>query len=597
MLNLRKITNALKIHGIHQAGIHRTSDYREYPKILDNALVIKYGNRFCCRKALIIEGLSTSLSEMGAADLLSFLRGYFKTLNSGFPIEVRTFIVPTDKDEYLKGLEKRISTLELILESNPSSHNVRKELQFLRKLRERITKDGLPPVTLIALIFTEACSDDLNTALEDAKHQCRILKNTLSSLGLRVSEVRGLRSKIMIKLFFRHHSWSADNLLNKLMLKLMGLQTLVGVAVSLMHPFILSGEVLNTLKTTGLYLGKDPDSGERVFWNINESLSPHVLVVGPTGSGKTEFLSILASRILKFYGRGSLIFDVKNEYPERLERRCVNYRRIVVGENASLSLEDLIKYFPRKVRSGVLTDVIAKSYGLHNSRDFVSALYKASEYSLEFYCSDLADCMIKYLESYEEPYLTFMVSKILSEINSVSPKGVRSLAEIITSFLIKPYDNILVIDVSRAASIGYGLVNLSVSYLSAAVKAVIPHLKPSRKPFNLRAAVILDEGWIYVSRLASEIASLMRISRSYGLMICIATQNIKDLDLMGEGVIDNLGLLVALASPDASYWKSLAGYVRISNEEVNRYTALLGRGEGIVRMSPDPRPKIVSFRE
>ncbi len=565
-------------------------------EIREDYIILRHKNGVCCRKLLLIENISGTLADMGVADLLHYLRGYFKTLNLGFPLEIRTYVVPTDRDEYLKELEKHISTLEIMLESNPSAVNVRKKLQHLKKVRDTIVKDGIPPISMVALMIVEACGEDLEETLEELDRRCRIVRNTFSSLGIRVGSVRGLRRHFLLRLFFRHSPWPRGGGITKLALRFAGLRTFAGAATALLYPFIISSTSLVAAGSKGIYLGRDPDSGERVFWDVSRSLSPHVLVVGPTGSGKTEFLAILVSRLLSFFGKGSIILDIKGEYPSRLERRGVPFKRYVLGEDLELNLRDLSELYPKRLRPGILTDIIVKSYELLSKKELVSAVYRGVEYSLSIECRDVLDCLRRYVESYEEPYVTYVISRVASEIKSVQPGYGVSLTSLLLEALSGNLKEVAVLDGSKLASSSRNLVNLAICYMSSAIRAVIQSSKPSTKPFRFRTALVLDEGWLYVQRLTEEVSSLMRLGRSYGVMVCIATQSIDDLRVLGSGVTNNLGLLVAMASPDPSYWESLTGFMHFPPREVQRFTTLLGRGEGIVRISPDPRPRVVSFK-
>ncbi len=574
---------------------HTSDEHRDF-EIQGDYVIMRHRNNICCRKLLLVENISETLADMGVADLLHYLRGYFKTLNLGFPLEIRTYVVPIDKDEYLKVLEKRISTLEIMLESNPSAVNVRKKLQHLRKVRDTIVKDGIPPISMIALLVVEACGEDIKQATEELERRCRIVRNTFSSLGIRVSPVKGIRKHFIRRLFFRCSPWPRGNGIAGLSLKFAGLRTFASAATTLLYPFIISSTALTTTSSKGIYLGKDPDSGERVFWDISKSLSPHVLVVGPTGSGKTEFLAVLVSRLLSFFGKGSIILDIKGEYPLRLERHGVPFKHYVLGEDLELNLNGLSKLYPKRLCSGVLTDVIVKSYELLNKKEMVSAIYRGIEYSLNIGCQDLLDCLRQYVESYEEPYITYAVSRIVSEVKSVSTGSGASLSSLMLEALHGGLREVVVLDESKIASSSRNLVNLAICYMSSAVKASIQASRPSARPFHFKTALVLDEGWLYIQKLTEEVSSLMRLGRSYGVMVCIATQSIDDLRVLGSGVTNNLGLLVAMASPDPGYWESLTGFMHFPLREIQRFTTLLGRGEGIVRISPDPRPRAVSFK-
>ena len=115
-------------------------------------------------------------------------------------------------------------------------------------------------------------------------------------------------------------------------------------------------------------------------------------------------------------------------------------------------------------------------------------------------------------------------------------------------------------------------------------------LSPSRLKNSLipKIALIFDEGWIYLKK-NDLVINLIRLGRGYGALVALATQDINDIIELGYGLLDNVGLFIVLASPDRSYWNKVSQVLRI-RRDIEQYSLLLGRGEGIVRISPDPRP-------
>ncbi len=569
-----------------------------YPKFMKgNIIVFKTGNTVCCKKILLVKNLSTTLLEMGAADLLSFARGYLRTLNMGFPIEIRTFVVPIDKDTYLRDLERRVSTLKVIIESNPSASKIKARLEELLKIRDHIVKHGLPPVGLVALIVTEACNACIDEALTKVNRQARLLKNAFSSLGIRVEDMGKVSSALLKQLFFRHDQRSRLNGIAGHFVRKLYAKVFIGLSALLLQPFTLGGDLLSNVRSGGIYLGRNPENEEKIFWNVRSSLSPHVLVIGPTGSGKTEFLALLTTRVQHIYGIGGIVLDIKGEYSERLRRRGAKFVELRPGENLRLDLQAISELLPPNSRAGIVTDIIAGAYPNLQQRETLSILYRAVERSLGLHCRSLARCVRKYVELERGGYESYSVSKALSEIGLLSECGGTSFSDVMLEHIVNRSQTITLLNLSRVAAVSRELIDFTIHYMTRCLKAIIALISPSKKVFDLRSTLVLDEGWIYVSRLAREISSLMRLGRSYGIMVCVATQSLNDLKSLGEGIMNNVGLLIALASPDRAYWRELSDYIRIPDIEVNRYTTLLGRGEGIVRISPDPRPRIVSFRD
>jgi len=150
----------------------------------------------------------------------------------------------------------------------------------------------------------------------------------------------------------------------------------------------------------------------------------------------------------------------------------------------------------------------------------------------------------------------------------------------------------IIIDLSKIMRIDPGTMRLYLSIMVHLIKSFVMRYRGIVKRPKL---IVFDESWMYVKELKDELYSIMRLGRSYGLSIAVATQHPDDLESFREVAIDNSGLLIAMASPDEEFWTLLTKYMRLSREDIKYITAGLSRGEGVARISPNPRPVPIKF--
>ena len=554
-------------------------------KVRGDVIIFSADKLLCGKKILVVEGLAGSVIESSGDEVIHFLRAYFNTLNLGFPLEVRTYVTPVNRDAYLRELDKKIENLMLVLEANPTNSKLRTEIEKLRKLRDKVLKMGLSPFDTVAFFSIEACADSEDAVLKTLESRAKILENSLEALGIRVRELRGLRRKLILKLFFRPYGWRGGSLVEKLLAAIsIPKIRVVDFKGAVLHPFIINARTRFTLRSSGILLGTNVITKEKVYWNLEKSLSPHVLVVGPTGSGKTEFLAALVKRLRDVYGIKAIILDVKGEYHSRLAKRGIRVKLARLGENAGLGLRDVAIRLPKESRVGMITELLVNAFALAHEREVISALYHTLDNVLSDYLirSDWLREAVDYVTTFEDGYLCYKVSTIL---NYIAPfESGESLFNLITNLT----SDALIIDLSYAISVSTALASLAAGAVIKSIELTI--LSPSRlrNSFIPSTALIFDEGWIYLKR-NDLVVHLVRLGRGFGALAALATQDINDIINLGYGLMDNIGLFLAFSSPDRSYWSKLSQILRI-RRDIEQYSMLLGKGDGVVRISPDPRP-------
>ena len=111
---------------------------------------------------------------------------------------------------------------------------------------------------------------------------------------------------------------------------------------------------------------------------------------------------------------------------------------------------------------------------------------------------------------------------------------------------------------------------------------------------DIKLVLVLDEAWLYVPHTThSIITKVLRLARSYGVSMLMATQSLGDLGEYKDLILSNCGLLIALASNTKSYWIELAKYLNLSPRLINRALELQEKGEGVALLAPSKTPRFV----
>ncbi len=564
--------------------------------VVSNSVVFRLNNKLMCgKKLLLVKGFASSISEVGSKEAPYVLKTYYNVLNLGFPVEIRTYIMPLDKGSFINRIDKNIDELNLVLEINPSSTNVKRKLDKLRRLRDLAVNDGLSPYDVIAIFAVEACDEDLDGVIKKLSIRSKVLRDSLHSVGIKAEEINIHDTNDLIKLFFRFSSTSRGfSKVKEILVRSRYVVNVLGYHFFTLVPFLISSATQYLLRYKGVYLGRNIDTNELVYWDLKSSMSPHVLVIGPTGSGKTEFLSLLIFRIVDTYGVPAVVFDVKGEYSERLSKWGCRFYEYVIGNNAGLGIGKLLTYVPRKFRANWLTDVLSTVFTYEPlSKEVTSAFYRAANEVLNSISSisdfnEVLNQILSYVSSFEDPYVSYRIAKVVKLISSLDQGP-----SIIDSVLSRG-NCVYVINLTDVLSLGINYVSLVSNILIKTMEIYLSRIgKPARIP-NLTLLLVFDEGWALL-RPSNAVSEIIRLGRSYGVVTALASQRISDVASKDPSIISNIGLLVAMPSPDREYWQELSDYMSLHDELIKRFSTTLSRGETVIRISPDPRPIALKF--
>ena len=363
-----------------------------------------------------------------------------------------------------------------------------------------------------------------------------------------------------------------------------------GVVITSPHSIYISPLIKTALHSRGIHnggilIGRILNSERNIFWNPNKSMSPHVIVVGPTGSGKTETLTSIATRMNMIFSVTVLMIDIKGDIASRLSRRGHRFHMIDISRTPLGSLYPF--YVEPLTRAGQVFESIVSSYEITDMR-IQASIYRALRGAFErkplptwgHVASEVAR---------EEDSVRTMVFRIVDEISQLD--GGR---QAIGHYEIREREVNIVslarISKEREEMLGYAMNMVfqdMINYMSAR------NIDPGR----VRGALVIDEAWILSrhGRSAGRVLNLVKLSRGYGLSVLLATQSFRDLGDMWDRILENSGLLIVLNNPSNRFWRDASNFLKIDRGVIRDLMVVMGRGDAIIRILPDPRPIPVSL--
>ncbi|MEM4774901.1 MAG: DUF87 domain-containing protein, partial [Sulfolobales archaeon] len=462
---------------------HETYEFR------DGLLVYREGPEVCLKRVIKVASVSTAIQDLDDYASIKYIKAYINAFNLGFPLEFHTFIKPVDRLAFVKNLERIIAENTIAYEVNPFKADSRLKAERAKYIRTKVLKDSLQPFETEVYIAVTACDVDFESSLEVLKARIKVLRSALNTLGIDIEEIDAERafSRMLLAGLPKKKRGLLHRVVDKLRKRTIAAD-LISIPVFTFIPLL--GRTRPSLRSYGIKLGIDLDSGEEVYWNLDEVTSPHVLVVGPSGIGKTTFLAGLALSLNKA-GLGVLVIDPKNEYKKIFESRGKKVAHFTLGRNISIGLVELLK----AVRSNLdrdLVEVLLDIMSFHrelNKRDVFSCLHTALSNLTtipERGDLELVNSLKRFSRYCSEEYSEYVINKVLSVLAAVSG-GDRGLFS-----LFKELDGLNVLDVSPILSIDPSLMPILLKVISVAMKTMSTSY-PMRSDY--RRVVVIDEAW------------------------------------------------------------------------------------------------------
>ncbi len=350
-------------------------------------------------------------------------------------------------------------------------------------------------------------------------------------------------------------------------------------------PFLRTSLHSRGIHKSGILIGRIINSGRNIFWNPNSSMSPHVIVVGPTGSGKTETLISIATKMHSLLSTTILAIDVKGDIEARLLKRGYSFRSIDVPRTPLGSLYPF--YIDPNARVGQVFEAIVSSFDVNDIK-MQAAIYKAIKRAYEKTPTPTWQNILSEL-SQEDEHVRIMISRIIDEISYLDG-GKQQVGhyEIVEG-------EINIISLSKISKEK----EETLSYAMNIVFQDMLNYMSSRHvdPRYVGGAIVIDEAWILTrkGRSSTRLLNLVKLSRGYGLSVLLATQSFKDFGDDWDRILENSGLLIALSNPSKRFWSDASKFLKIDRETIEELMVVMGRGDALIRILPDPRPLPVSL--
>ncbi|BDB97049.1 DNA import protein CedB [Saccharolobus caldissimus] len=532
----------------------------------NSSYVIENGvfyNKYIANSVLIVDDIQLNYRDYDDAYLRSQILSFHKILDIAKNVNIIMKREHIDKNNYIESLLQRIQSLRVIVESDPSNEKAKRKLQLMQNIVSKIESGETPFKYEMYIIIP---SKDKENALATAN----TIKQGLESLGIKSRLASSYEIRKLIDSFFEVGINS-----NKIIFP---------TQIPYLTPISIEKKPKYDLIENGILLGKELDTNNLIFWNINKSINNHVLVIGPTGSGKTEFLIWLSILLNLFYNSTIILFDVKGDIKSRFLKYRIPFNLI----NPLLCKLGLLEEteIPKTIRLLQIERIIFNSFRLNKLQSSVFYTYlnrlldntifknTVKWKELEKYINEINDIQLRY-------YLNKLVN-ILSSLDDIE-------LPVISSKIDENEINIVDLTIIKDEEIKR-LIIYSILY------EIYNKLSLDRIYDKTKLFIVLDEAWTILKSESEDypiVADLIKRGRGHGISIIMATQNLEDLGGLANVYLENIGLAVFMNNGDKKFWQEIRRFVTIDESLISGNLIFLNKGEALVRFLGDPRPLLV----
>jgi len=319
-----------------------------------------------------------------------------------------------------------------------------------------------------------------------------------------------------------------------------------------------------------------------IYWNICEEKNPHLIVLGTSGSGKTETLKAIVNELNK-NKISSLIIDFHNEYEQvasnilDLRKRTINpleFSNNEKAENIVYEVADIIKKVFKlgEIQESILRQAVKQSY-----LEYGINLKKKENYKMFPNFLDIE----KNIYRQENPSNKVVINSLMSRIEIL--------------FDIEIFSNTTNIEFNRLFK-ETTVVQLK-DFPTERVKSVIAefflnklsyHIYSLDKSKKIRLYCVIDEAHRLMYE-NSPLDRLLREARKYGIGIILASQRPSDFN---ETVLANSG---ALLSFQCNLEKDAKFVAKQFNLESRKIKNLTEPGLGYIKFSRSEKAEKISI--
>ena len=477
---------------------------------------------------------SNSLGECIAAIIVdnieclsSLVDGSQELLEHILSLGVRSVLLQAETIDTVKAakrIESKLLTYRVILEKHPENKTVEARLRILSRIYERIT-EGHAPLKARYVFFVKSKN------CEDVSEKATTITGLL--------KVHGCGSKLVC----------GDDVVKILLGKPV---EYVDSKTAIEPIQYLSWRFRNDSEFS-LYIGREVATGLPAYislWSPKSGAS-HVLVLGPTGKGKTTLLATMVARILALDLATLTIIDPKGDLINALENLVDNI--IVVDE-------------------AMLVDILC---GVKSSRIPLCSIVGAGIELSKAECRliDTSSFCGKYSDG-SDIYITS--TRVKLHFAGIDVERLCECSEKRASI----DEKVLVYDLSKLNDIAK---NVGLAAILALHYNYYLRLGVSNE---FRRVVIVDEAWRFSQRAKMLADVIVKEFRSLGISLILSTQDPTD---VSESVWNNIGIAIVFGSHDREYVKRVQRLLKLSEDEAEKLR-WLGVGEAMIKLQHSPRP-------
>ncbi|MEM1674995.1 MAG: helicase HerA-like domain-containing protein [Desulfurococcaceae archaeon] len=510
-------------------------------------LIIKNKSNVNVIRFLIVDEADFGLNTSSSEEIKRFVETYssiVEKLPEGS--EIKVIKQSIDLNKYISRLSNEILNLKATIDVVEEPHVKQRALVKLRVLEsiyEYILR-GNSVMRLNMIIKIRGSGRTVSEAISSVSTISSIVKNLLlNELKLRVRDAS-----------------SRD--INRILKYEIGLKQEINVKnivldthrVSSLLPIPVSKKP--DISDNGLLIGLDIESNWPVVIPYSV-LNKHVLVIGPTGRGKTTLLASIIENIVVDSGIKVMAIDFKS---------------------------DLIKY----IGKGLVEIATPQDYPLNivYKPDFIESI----EWSL--IVSDILSNVLKIDQSYLVKILVKIVNRKNNSVENsdlLIDKDLSILSPAIELLTSRPNYNGLkkiinenvVFDLSGHGS---AFQNTYCGLLLYLYKKIVFENN------NVNRLIVIDEAWRIGSlRILLE---LVKEGRGRNIGVVMSTQNPSDLP---REIIENTHLLIIFGSPNEDYRESIRRILGLPHSLVSKLS-YLNIGEAVLLNALDPHPVLIRIK-
>ncbi|MBN2230286.1 MAG: DUF87 domain-containing protein [Candidatus Thorarchaeota archaeon] len=320
---------------------------------------------------------------------------------------------------------------------------------------------------------------------------------------------------------------------------------------------------------------------KEITWSPYDGASPHLIIVGMTGVGKTQTMKAIIEE-LDLNGVHSLIFDFNDDYidDEFVERAdCV-----VLNAADGLDLNPLAIGENKMNTSYEVAGIIARVYDLGKQqertlRNAIKEAYDTTEELPSF--GRIGDILRDWAENSDSANKRNTADSLLGRIESLFDFGIFGGTDV--NLLQRIFHKTHVIRLQTLKA------DPKDALKNAVVELVLNHLQQemyARGHSDMAVYCMVDEAHRLTYK-NSPIPKLVREARKYGVGIILSSQMVKDFD---DEVLSNIGATIAFKVSSDEATKIAKSMTSLREDQLDIITKLLTlpRFEAIIRSQKYP---------